>query len=565
MNSFELHPADVIRTVGFNEFEGLSVCFINMPLRETAMPTVIPEGPLILGAILRKYGVDVSLLDLNAYRIKDELSKSKELPNGRHLTTKEVEDLITAHLNNKGDQDIVAFSGKITTLKWQEIIAQIVRRLQPNCFLVSGNGLATEIKSGLFNWIPELDAIARSEGDEVILAIAKDVKLIKELGWSKAIKSSRLTSYYKGDINGKPRFIYEGNRPRDLDSIPFAAVDLLESDPYGNNVLENYIVTPVWGLAANNSSAAPFNMKRSLTTLSSRGCPYDCAFCYRGSQGERNYGMRSAENLVDHMQHYIDKYNIDFIGFVDDNFAVDKRRIKTLPGVFDQLSVNLRWGTHTRMDEADERAQYMAEAGCIYIGFGAESASEHTLIKMRKGGFMLKNGLVSKNINGSTYEFPVTMVDAIKNCKSVGIHANCTWIMGYPGEALEHLKTSVAFILWQEDYMTKGLTPGTPEYEIAKMSVNQKMFTATAYPGTAMWKVVTPGLKKHFEIAFDKYGDPICDDNFHRYVLELDDATKVLNNEDGDPVNYGNIRTDTFLRAREYADNGQIEKILELA
>jgi radical SAM superfamily enzyme YgiQ (UPF0313 family) len=565
MSSFGLHPADVIGTVGFNEFEGLSVCFINMPLRETAMPTVIPEGPLILGAILRKYGVDVSLLDLNAYRIKDELSKSKGLPNGRHLTTKEAENLITAHLNNKGDQDIVAISGKITTLKWQEIIAQIVRRLQPDCFLVSGGGLATEIKAGLFNWIPELDAIARSEGDDVILAIAKDVKLIKELGWSKAIKSGRLTSYYKGDVKGKPRFIYEGNRPRNLDSIPFAAVELLESDPYGNNVLEDYIVTPVWGLAANNSSATPFNMKRSLTTLSSRGCPYDCAFCYRGSQGERNYGMRSAENLVSHMQHYIDKYNIDFIGFVDDNFAVDKKRIKTLPGVFDQLSVNLRWGTHTRMDEADERAHYMAEAGCIYIGFGAESAAEHTLVKMRKGGFILKNGLVNKNINGSTYEFPVTMVDAIKNCKSAGIHANCTWIMGYPGEALEHLKTSVAFILWQEDYMTKGLTSGTPEYEIAKMSVNQKMFTATAYPGTAMWKVVAPGLKKHFEIAFDKYGDPICDDNFHRYVLELDDATKVLNNEDGDPVNFGDIRTDTFLRAREYADNGQIEKILELA
>ena len=565
MSLSRLHPAEAIGTVGSNEFKGVSACFINMPLRETAMPSVLPEGPLILGAILRKYGVDVSLIDLNAYRIKDEFSESKGLPNGRHLTTKEVEDLITAHLNNKGDQDIFAFSGKITTLKWQEIVAQIVRKLQPDCFLVSGNGLATEIKSGLFNWIPELDAIARSEGDDVILAIAKDVKLIKEIGWSKAIKSGRLTPYYQGDIKGKPRFIYEGNRPRDLDSIPFAAVELLECDPFGNNILENYIVNPVWGVAANNSSAAPFNMKRSLTTLSSRGCPYDCAFCYRGSQGERNYGMRSAENLVSHMQHYIDKYNIDFIGFVDDNFAVDKKRIKTLPGVFDQLSVNLRWGTHTRMDEADERAHYMAEAGCIYIGFGAESAAEHTLVKMRKGGFILKNGLVNKNINGSTYEFPVTMVDAIKNCKSAGIHANCTWIMGYPGEALEHLKTSVAFILWQEDYMTKGLTSGTPEYEIAKMSVNQKMFTATAYPGTAMWKVVAPGLKKHFEIAFDKYGDPICDDNFHRYVLELDDATKVLNNEDGDPVNFGDIRTDTFLRAREYADNGQIEKILELA
>ena len=565
MSLSRLHPAEAIGTVGSNEFKGVSACFINMPLRETAMPSVLPEGPLILGAILRKYGVDVSLIDLNAYRIKDEFSESKGLPNGRHLTTKEVEDLITAHLNNKGDQDIFAFSGKITTLKWQEIVAQIVRKLQPDCFLVSGNGLATEIKSGLFNWIPELDAIARSEGDDVILAIAKDVKLIKEIGWSKAIKSGRLTPYYQGDIKGKPRFIYEGNRPRDLDSIPFAAVELLECDPFGNNILENYIVNPVWGVAANNSSAAPFNMKRSLTTLSSRGCPYDCAFCYRGSQGERNYGMRSAENLVVQVQHYIDKYNIDFLGFVDDNFAVDKRRVKALPEVFDQLSINLRWGTHTRMDEADERAHFMAEAGCIYIGFGAESASEHTLIKMKKGGFILKSGLINKNINGATYEFPVTMVDAIKNCKSAGIHANCTWIMGYPGETLEHLKTSVAFILWQEEYMTKGLTFGTPEYEMANMSVNRKLFTATAYPGTEMWKVVTPGLKKHFKIEFDSYGDPICDDNFHRYVLELDDATKVLNNEDGDPVNFGDMRTDTFLRAREYADNGKIEKILELA
>jgi hypothetical protein len=137
--------------------------------------------------------------------------------------------------------------------------------------------------------------------------------------------------------------------------------------------------------------------------------------------------------------------------------------------------------------------------------------------------------------------------------------------MGYPGETLEHLKTSVAFILWQEGYMTKGLTSGTPEHEMAKMSVNRKMFTATAYPGTEMWRVVAPELKKHFEIEFDRCGDPICDDKFHRYVLELDDATKVLNNEDGDPVNFGNMPTDTFLKAREFAGNGQIEKILELA
>ena len=90
------------------------------------------------------------------------------------------------------------------------------------------------------------------------------------------------------------------------------------------------------------------------------------------------------------------------------------------------------------------------------------------------------------------------------------------------------------------------------------------MFTATAYPGTAMWNALRPELTNHFDLEFDKYGEPICDDNFHNYVLELDDATKVLNNKDGNPVNFGEMPLDQFLQAREYVDSGQIEKILEM-
>ena len=90
-------------------------------------------------------------------------------------------------------------------------------------------------------------------------------------------------------------------------------------------LINDYINTPVWGLAANNSSATSFSMKRSLTTVSSRGCPYACSFCYRGSQGERLYGMRSPEHIAKQVRGYVDRYDLDFIGFPDDNFAVDKR------------------------------------------------------------------------------------------------------------------------------------------------------------------------------------------------------------------------------------------------
>jgi len=42
----------------------------------------------------------------------------------------------------------------------------------------------------------------------------------------------------------------------------------------------------------------------------------------------------------------------------------------------------------------------------------------------------------------------------------------------------------------------------------------------------------------------------------------LDDATKVLNNKNGEPVNFGATSTKTFLQAREYVDTNQLEKIL---
>ncbi len=533
--------------------KGINVVFINMPLREAATPNVPPQGPTLLAAQLRKYGSEVTIIDLNSYRVKDKESRIKNLPNGRHLTENEVKDLINCHFNKHGEPNIIAISGMITTLRWQTIVSKICREITPNSFIVSGGGLATEIGMNLFSWIQELDGIVRSEGDNIILELASDILESKKRNLDTSNK------HCIGDINGHNRFIYEGNRPKNLDILPFPALDLLNKDVYGNRILEQYINTPVWGGDAGNSSAAPFTMKRSLTTVSSRGCPYACTFCYRGAQGERNYGMRSADSIVCEAKMLIEEYDIDFLGYPDDNFAVDKSRISQLANTLGDL--NLRWGTHTRMDEADSRIFDMSKAGCIYIGFGAESASSSVLENMKKGGFILKRG--ATRING--FEFPTTMVDAIKNCLNAGIHANCTWIMGYPGENLNDLKISVAFILWQQEMKVAGLIPGTNEYDIAFNSVNTKMFTATAYPGTAMFKeqIVKNALKRHFNIDFHK-DSPIFNNAFKTYILDLDDATKVMEGTDGKPLYFGDMSEDMFIRAREFVDTGNIEGILDM-
>jgi len=553
-------PSDQLSDISHKDIEGLKLTFINMPLREAAKPNVPPLGPALLSARLRDYGAIPTIVDLNSYRIHDEISQKRCLQNGRLLTFSEAENLLIKHFDVHGDQDVIAFSGMITTLRWQESLAKIIKKIQPNAFLVTGGGLATEIKGVLFKWIPDLDAISDSEGDDIILIIARDVKKYGQLMKKESKVTAASNKYFYGFVNGKPRYSYGGYRPRDLNVLPFPAWDLLHADVNGSNRLEEYITTPVWGGSANNSSSTPFTMQRSMTSVSSRGCPYACTFCYRGAQGERIYGMRSVDNMAKEAIWLKDTYNIDFLGYPDDNFAVDKKRINKMPSLYKEIGI--RWGTHTRLDEADARVEQMAEAGCVYIGFGAESASENVLNSMKKGGFILKNGSV--NING--YKFPKTMVDGIRNCHNVGIHSNCTWIMGYPGETLDDLKNSIAFILWQKEFYTQGLTEGTPEYDIALQSVNMNMFTATAYPGTEMFGIenVRQTLSDVFSLSFTDDNQPVADEYFRRYVLELDDATKLLTNEKGDPLNYGDLPLDMFMQVRKMLDHGDIEKILNL-
>ena len=110
-----------------------------------------------------------------------------------------------------------------------------------------------------------------------------------------------------------------------------------------------------------------------------------------------------------------------------------------------------------------------------------------------------------------------------------------------------------------------------PENEIPSASVNKQMFTLTWYPGTGMIKHerVRETLTRVFGLAFQPSTnklspwDPVCDDAFYNYLIELDDATKVLKNE-GEALNFGNMSQDMFLQAREHIDSGNIFDILEM-
>ncbi len=579
-----IHPSEVVRGITARDLEGLNVVFINMPLRETALPNTTPEGPLLMATnLIRNYGVSASVIDLNAYRIKDELAQKRGLPRGRHLTEEEAFGKIQRHFLKFGEPDLVCLSGMITTLKWQKAVAGMVRRLVPNTMLVSGGGLATELKVGLFNYTPELDGVAHSEGDDVIVKICYDAAVIRRHGRQHALNSGKLEPYLLQDGSG--RLMYEGDRPDDLDRFPWVDLELLREDVDGVKILEQYLQAEAWGLSANNSSAAPFVTAPKTTSVSSRGCPYGCKYCYRGAQGERKWHVRSARHLVEEMKEHMAKYGIAFKSWPDDNFAVTFKRIKELRDIIVAEGIKIPWGTHTRLDEAGGfvpnsrqphhernfftdyifedplRIKLMAEANCKYVGFGPESAHPDTLEELGKGGFTLKAGLIPVGVNGHTYYFPKAMIYGTKHTMEAGIHANMTWIKFNPGETLERLKQTVAFIKWQIDYYA---TFGIPEE-----AVNKNMFTLTWYPGTELINhpKVRLELSRVFGLNFQRINgkwDPVCDEAFYRYCLELDDATKLLHGPDGEPLNFSEMPNDLALQINEYVSSGQTLRILDI-
>jgi radical SAM superfamily enzyme YgiQ (UPF0313 family) len=160
------------------------------------------------------------------------------------------------------------------------------------------------------------------------------------------------------------------------------------------------------------------------------------------------------------------------------------------------------------------------------------------------------------------------MVVGIQNAANEGIHGNCTWIIGSPTETLEDVKESVLFMLWQMEFYARfGASPE---------SVNTRMFTMTWYPGVSLINhpKVRSELTRAFGLKFQElpnkvpgkeHWETLIDENFRQYVLELDDATKVLHDpKTGEPLNFSDMPNDVFLQCREYIDSGQTLKILDM-
>ena len=402
-----------------------NVLLINSVIREFAPPNNPPLGVMYLASVLEEHGHHVDICDLNALRTY--------IPFREHWLE-----------GSMKHYDFIGLSGLIVTYAEQRrVLDYIVSHYADfgNPVLISGGGLASSVPEFTFRNVPELDILVIGEGEQTLLEIVDGVKPLWEIEG---------IAYKDADSN----IIYTNPREliSDLDVIPFPAWHKVPMDIYLRN--------PIWGGNAGNSSRIVFESKRSTNMIVSRGCPRSCNFCYHYVFGKK-YRLRSVANVIAEIEQLYEVYDIDFVGFVDDNTTANRAWVLRFCKEMIELRLPVKWGCSARVNQVDPvLLKAMKVAGCEFIGFGVESASPEILKRM------------NKRITAEQAS------EAIKMVREAGIWANATFIAGYPGETRETLKMTAGFMRENECL--------------------NSIFFATPYPGTVLYQEsVTKILAKY--------------------------------------------------------------------
>ena len=202
----------------------------------------------------------------------------------------------------------------------------------------------------------------------------------------------------------------------DLDALKFPAYRLIDYPRYTR-------------LAPRRSVDSPRRLPYARI-MTSRGCPYQCAFCQVEHISGRTFRRRGADNVLDEIAWLKEEYGIQSLIVDDDNlFSHRGHAVSLFQGMIDR-GLNMPWATIStavfRLDA--ELVELMRASGCEYICIAIESGCER----------VLKN-IINKPVD---YEHARQMV---AKAKSVGIYVAANFIVGFPTETWDEIRETIRF------------------------------------------------------------------------------------------------------------------------
>lgn len=220
--------------------------------------------------------------------------------------------------------------------------------------------------------------------------------------------------------------IIHGERP-DPGDLPFPDYDLVDLSSYTREL----------------------DGERCVSVLSSRGCPYSCAFCNSIVIGAgRPVRFRSPENVTAEIRQIKERHGIRHIRFQDDIFAISEARIDALTPHLEREGIVYRCFARVNTLTA-EMAWMLRRGGCIHVSLGVESGNQSLLAAMNK------------------QQTPEQIRAALENAFEAGLRIRIFLLVGFPGETHETIEE------------TLDLLRDCPWHEFS-------VYPAIAYPGTAL-------------------------------------------------------------------------------
>lgn len=193
--------------------------------------------------------------------------------------------------------------------------------------------------------------------------------------------------------------------------------------------------------------------ERVIAYKTSRGCPFNCGFCYNKIFNQNRWRAWSVGKVVQDIEYLKEKHKIQAIKFYDDNFFVDKSRALEI-----LEKIKLPSHLEVRIDMIDDDlARRMKELKVFDLLIGVESGSDRIL------------SLINKKI---TVE---RIMSAVASLAKYDVPASYSAIVGLPTETREETESTIDLLyriykIHPKAAFTLGAYmpyPGSSMYELA--------------------------------------------------------------------------------------------------
>ena len=339
-------------------------------------------GVLYLAAVLEKNGYSVEVLDA-------------------HVKGMKIRDIVEYAKRDRPD----IFGVTITSENRLEAfdVARAVKRALPDTAVIVGGPHCFYTDDDILTHIPEIDIVARGEGEITMLELAKAIQSGSGLGSVPGISFRR-----DGQVVRNPACA----PITDLDELPEPARHLVDMHDYD-------LLMDVPG-----KGALP-----ATNIMTSRGCPFQCNFCATPKNWGRHVRGRSPEKVIQEVEGLVDRYGARAIWFYDDTLNYDARRLETICNMILDRKLPISWFAEIRVDiMTKELFRLMARAGLYHVGFGIESASERVCREIIRKKATLAQAS-----------------DVISWANEFGVIANPFFILSHPTETYEEARLTVNF------------------------------------------------------------------------------------------------------------------------